>query len=263
MLNLYQVCFQFPFLLPFLWCRTNHKKWVTLNPSQIGYHEAYQYKGDSYTFACYLGKELPIEIERSKNGHKSWIRLRRLNEKDAQALFSLLEGSPVHDVKMLRFMPSIVKRFGSTLIKTRQELSFQECTLPPSNFKLGIFFRATSKAPWRLVGQVGSHSWCCFDKQRRSIETSNWITKVYRGKGIATDAEKALIHYLFTYHFPMIKLVARVVEKSNLESQRMGPKLGMCKTKRPHDDWCYDLKKEITTTWILPQKKWHNSYLKQ
>ena len=87
-----------------------------------------------------------------------------------------------------------------------------------------------------------------------------WIAKAYRRQGIGTDAEKALIHYLFNYYNQCIGLVTHMAKKENIASQKSPPRIGMKQTTRPHDTWAYEGEKEETITWVLTQQQWSKLY---
>ena len=87
-----------------------------------------------------------------------------------------------------------------------------------------------------------------------------WVAKAYRHQGIGLDAEKALIHHLFTHYFPLIGLISHVALISNMASQQLAIRLGARKTQRPHERWCYSEQKEATITMTLTYPRWLRLY---
>ena len=81
-----------------------------------------------------------------------------------------------------------------------------------------------SKTNGELIGDIGIHF---FDVDRYQVEIGCTLAKTYHGKGIAIEALKAIIEYLFVYLYK--QRITCSIDPHNLASIKMVERLGFRK----------------------------------
>lgn len=104
--------------------------------------------------------------------------------------------------------------FPYTIDDAKSYIQFTQQTPYPQNFAIEIDGKA--------VGNVGIQP--CGDVERISAEIGYWIGESYWGKGVTSDAVKAVVEYTFT-HTEIIRLFASVYEY-NIASMKVLEKAG-------------------------------------
>ena len=139
------------------------------------------------------------------------ITLKPLTEKDAEALFAIVDKNRAF---LRRFLPWLDKNTApkdSAFFIKMSEQTFKDNGAPT----LGIFFKSN------LVGIVGFHA---LDKANRKASVGYWLDKDHCGSGIITKATKALVSFGFNeLNLNRVEIRCAV---ENTASQKVAKKLG-------------------------------------
>jgi len=138
--------------------------------------------------------------------------LRPIVDADAEAIFAACSNPRVIEHLVFNLHTSIddSRQFIAKFTRSRQAEGV------PDPF--GIAFKNT---PDRLIGCLGG-KWDSYENRR--MEFGYWIDEPFWGQGIATEAARMLVTYLFA-SFPIERLQARVFD-GNDASARVLEKLG-------------------------------------
>jgi [ribosomal protein S5]-alanine N-acetyltransferase len=138
--------------------------------------------------------------------------LRRLRMTDLEALYALYR-----DEELRRYFPEGVL----TLEETRRELEwFLEGH--PDHPELGLW-ATIEKESGAFIGRCGLLPWEI--EGQREVEVAYLLDKRYWGRGLATEAARAIVRYGFE-RLNLERLIA-LIDPQNLASRRVAERIGM------------------------------------
>lgn len=154
------------------------------------------------------------------------VELRLRTEADAEELFNLINNNRNH---LRRWLPWVDanKTVADSLAYIQSCISKFETK---ESLDLGIWFEG------QMVGSIGFHYW---DKANRKDTIGYWLAEEFQGKGIVTDAVRALINYGFKeMNLNRIEILCAV---ENEKSRAIPAKLGFTYEGVVRDNsWLYD-----------------------
>lgn len=149
------------------------------------------------------------------------LRLRHLVMDDLEALYALYR-----DPQVRQYFPE-----GTlTLQETREELEWF-LHGHPRQPELGLW-ATVLKAPGKFVGRCGLLPWT-IDGQSE-VEVAYLIDKAYWGRGLGTEAARAVRDYGFE-QLGLARLIC-LIDQANLASIRVAEKIGMAFEKEGEDE---------------------------
>lgn len=149
------------------------------------------------------------------------LRLRHLVMDDLEALYALYR-----DPQVRQYFPE-----GTlTLQETREELEWF-LHGHPRQPELGLW-ATVLKAPGKFVGRCGLLPWT-IDGQSE-VEVAYLIDKAYWGRGLGTEAARAVRDYGFE-QLGLARLIC-LIDQDNLASIRVAEKIGMAFEKEGEDE---------------------------
>lgn len=154
------------------------------------------------------------------------LLLRTFKLEDADRLFYLVDSSRAQLREWLPWVDSTKSVDDSRKFIEAVIEDFKT----EKSIELGIFYKE------ELVGVVATHA---INKSNRHTSLGYWLATEYSGRGIMTEAVKALLNYLFTE-----KNMHRIVIKAatgNNKSKAIPERLGFKAEGIERDDeWLYD-----------------------
>lgn len=154
------------------------------------------------------------------------LELRFRTEADAEACFLLVDKNRNYLRQWLPWVDATI-----TVDDTRAYI--QSCisnSEKEESFDFGVWY----DSQW--IGSIGFHYW---DKKNRKDTIGYWLAEDFQGKGIMTDAVKALIKYGFEQmNLNRIEILCAVQNmKSRAIPERLGfTNEGVCR----QNEWLYD-----------------------
>ncbi len=141
--------------------------------------------------------------------------LRRLRPDDLDALAALYR-----DPEIRRYFPDGTR----TREETEEELTWF-LNGHPRDPRLGLW-ATIDKATGAFIGRCGLLPWTI--EGRPEVEVAYLLDRAYWGRGLASEAARAIVHHAFTV-LDVVRLIS-LVDPANVASQRVATSAGMCWT---------------------------------
>jgi ribosomal-protein-serine acetyltransferase len=154
------------------------------------------------------------------------LELRLRTEADAEMFFNLVDKNRAYLREWLPWVDA-TKTVEDTKEYIRSTISKFETR---ESIDLGIWYGG------QWVGSVGFHYW---DKANRKDTIGYWLDESFQGKGIITDAVRALVKYGFEeMNLNRIEILCAVL---NVKSQAVPQRLGFTNEGVTREcEWLYD-----------------------
>jgi len=149
------------------------------------------------------------------------LLLRHLVMDDLDALFALYR-----DEEIRRYFPEGILTYE----ETKEELEWF-LHGHPSHPELGLW-ATIYKETGQFIGRCGLLPWTIDGHDE--VEVAYLIDKKYWGRGLATEAAQALVHYGFE-HLNLSRLIC-LIDQDNQASIRVATKIGMIFEKEGEDE---------------------------
>lgn len=151
----------------------------------------------------------------------SRLILRHFVTEDIESLYALY-----CDPDVVKFIPDAPR----SLQETQEEVEWFMHGHPKYP-NLGLW-ATIDKNSGQLIGRCGLLPWLI--DQQEEVEVAYLIAKEFRGRGLATEAAGAILHYAFE-HLHLNRLIC-LIDKENLASIRVAEKTGMAFEKEGRDE---------------------------